>query len=59
MGKFGDDLKNLLTGIYPYDELNKNKTKDEWNDLLNLSTNALEFVSFWNRIVHKRWFESI
>lgn len=53
IGKFGNELKNLLIGIYPSEELNKQNTKERLEELLVLSNRALELVSFWNRVVKR------
>jgi hypothetical protein len=47
IAQFGNDLENLLLGVYPYPELNNPTGKD----ILALSNRALDFVTFWNRCV--------
>lgn len=50
-GIFGNDLKSLLIGICPSEELNKQNNKERLEELLVLSNKALNLVSFWNRAI--------
>lgn len=49
MGKFGEDMKNLLVGVYPTDTTNYTNEQ-----LLDLSNKALDFVTYWNKIAQIR-----
>ncbi len=49
LGKFGEDMKDLLYGVYPSERCNY--TKEE---IIQLSDNALKFVNFWNKYVNNK-----
>jgi hypothetical protein len=47
--RWGKQLYNLLIGMYPYPELNKNPNKEKLEELLKYSNNVVDLVNFWNR----------
>lgn len=58
IGKWGDRLEDFLIGIYPFqalEDLKENFNKEGFNRVIKLSDEALNFVTFWNRIVHQQY----
>ncbi len=50
-GKWGKELKDLLIGICPSEELNQSLNKEELNYLFECSKKTLKLVSFWNKLI--------
>lgn len=53
-GKFGKELYELLIGVYPYPELDKNLNQKELYQLLKYSNRALNLVTFWNKQIKSK-----
>lgn len=54
-GRFGEELKKLLIGICPSDEIEYARNQSQLEELLKLSDDVLYLVSFWNRVLRNEW----
>lgn len=64
IAKWGHGLKDFLSGVYPHKallDLNQNDCLSEFdynneiNRIKKLSNEALNFVAYWNRVVHQQY----